>query len=35
MYDGPTPRGRREEEDTELDVESRRVCGGRELEAVL
>lgn len=31
----PMPRGRREEEDTELDVESRRVCGGRESEAVL
>lgn len=35
MYDGPTPRGSREEEDIVLDVESRRVCGGRELEAVL
>lgn len=35
VNEGPTPRGRREEEDIELDVESRRVCGGREFEAVL
>lgn len=34
VYEGPTP-SRREEEDIELDVESRRVCGGREFEVVL
>lgn len=35
MYEGPTPRGRREAEDTELDVESSRECDGREFETVL
>lgn len=33
MYEGPTPRERRE--DIVLDVESRRVCRERELEAEL